>query len=309
MSKNTSNDSSIYENEVDLLELSLSLWKKRNLIIMITAVCAVFSILYSLSLPNIYTSKSLLMPVQQANSLSKGISSISAISSFTRIPSLDMSVSKSQEGVERIQSFEFFSNFILPNINLENLMAVKKWNKNNNSISYHDEIYNKETDKWKYKGIEYNKPSSQQAFEIYESILHINHDLMTSFIYISIDHQSPYIAKKWLDLIIYQINESMRSADQQQAKKSITFLSDVQQTSSIQSIKEITTLLLKQQMQTYMLTSSGDDYVFKIIDSPLVPEKKSRPSRATICILGTIIGGFFSILVALVQIYRKKNHN
>ena len=46
------------------------------------------------------------------------------------------------------------------------------------------------------------------------------------------------------------------------------------------------------------MTESLSDYVFKTISSPVVAEKKSRPNRAIICILGTMIGLMLGSLLA-----------
>ena len=97
----------------------------------------------------------------------------------------------------------------------------------------------------------------------------------------------------------------MREIDKLDAQNSIDFLKKSSQTVSIQSIKEVVSKLLEGQMQTLMLASSNKAYVFKTINSPIVPEDKSRPSRAIICILGTVLGGIMSILFVLFQNYRK----
>ena len=54
-------------------------------------------------------------------------------------------------------------------------------------------------------------------------------------------------------------------------------------------------------MQTLMLASSNEDYIFKTINSPIVPEEKSGPNRAFICIVGTLFGFIFSIILVLIQ--------
>ena len=58
-------------------------------------------------------------------------------------------------------------------------------------------------------------------------------------------------------------------------------------------------------MQILMLASSNEAYVFKAIDSPFVPEKKSSPRRALICIIGTLIGAILSLIIVFSQYYRK----
>ena len=63
------NKSLINEGEIDLLQLITELWNKKALIIFLTTIAAIISVLYSLSLPNIYRSQALLAP---ADSQSQG---------------------------------------------------------------------------------------------------------------------------------------------------------------------------------------------------------------------------------------------
>ena len=45
------------------------------------------------------------------------------------------------------------------------------------------------------------------------------------------------------------------------------------------------------------------DYVFDVIDPPVVPERKVEPSRALICILASILGGMIGVLIVLIRHY------
>lgn len=301
------NNLTYYENELDLKELFFIFWNKKNLIFTITLLAALISVLYSLSLPNIYSSKSTLAPAEPQDSLSSQLGSLSNLGGIAGFSLPPVPASKSQEGIERIKSFEFFDNFILPNIKLENLIAVKNWIPEKNIIVYEDKIFDSSKNKWIRK-VSYPKktiPSSQEAFEEYLKIISISENKETSFINIAVEHKSPIVAKKWLDIIIYQINESMRKVDADQAERSIAFLNDEMNSTKIMSIKEVASKLLEQQMQTLMLTSSSKFYVFNIIDSPVVAEKKSKPSRSTICILGTFFGFILSLLIVFFQNYIK----
>ena len=67
-------------------------------------------------------------------------------------------------------------------------------------------------------------PSDQEAYEKYKNILSINDDKKTGFVSVSISHPSPYIAKEWTDIIIFNINESMREVDKRDSLNSINFL-------------------------------------------------------------------------------------
>ena len=99
----------------------------------------------------------------------------------------------------------------------------------------------------------------------------------------------------------------MRKLDSDQAEKSIAYLNESAQTTNIQPIREAIAKLLESQMRTLMLTASSEAYIFKVIDSPIVPEKKSKPSRSVICILGTILGGLFSLMIVFIRQFFNQN--
>jgi len=52
-----------------------------------------------------------------------------------------------------------------------------------------------------------------------------------------------------------------------------------------------------------MLAEASPDYAFLAVSPSMVPEKKSQPKRALICILGTLLGGMLSALWVLVMHY------
>jgi len=297
----------IYSDEIDIREIFLSLWKRKKLIFSITSIISISALIYSLSLPDIYTSVSRLAPSAPEDSLTSKLGGLATFGSLAGVSLPPDSISKSQEAVERMKSFEFFSSYILPNIRLEDMMAVKKWIPGENILIYDDKLFDESSGKW-VRDVSYPKkpmPSNQEAFKVYKEIFRISEDNKSLFLSVSIKHHSPYIAKDWLVLIINQINESMLIRDSEQAKKSITYLGDTAQATNIQSIKEIISNLLEKEMQTLMLAASNEDYIFSIIDPPLVPEIKSDPSRSIICILGTMFGFMVSILTALLLDYRK----
>ncbi len=288
--------------ELDLTEIFITIWDNKKLIAIVTSIAAVISVIVALMLPNIYVSKTLLTPTSQEDSLSSKLSGLSSFAGIAGVAIPKAGSNKSEEGVERIKSFEFFSTYVLPKIELENIVAVKKWVPQDNTIVYDKKIYDQATNKWPD-----GRPSAQDAYKSYAESLTVIQDKKTSFVSVSIEHYSPYIAQKWVSIIIKEINESMRKLDSDQAEKSIAYLNESALTTNIQPIREAIAKLLESQMRTLMLTASSEAYIFKVIDSPIVPEKKSKPSRSIICILGTILGGLFSLMIVFIRQFFNQN--
>ena len=164
--------------EVNLFGLLNILWKKKIMLISITTTFAIGSVLYALSLPNIYTSKTLLAPSEQSESL------LSTLGSYTSlvggmIPFPSGAVNKSQEAVERIKSFDFFEKNILPKIKLQDLMAVERWASDQNTIIYNQKIFDDKNNKWvrKVSLPQLPKPSNQEAFEEFSNLIEIDYEI------------------------------------------------------------------------------------------------------------------------------------
>ena len=106
-----------------------------------------------------------------------------------------------------------------------------------------------------------------------------------------------------------QIDQLMRDQDRQTATKSIEYLNSLAPTVNYEEIKKALFSLQQEQMKRLMMVEANENYTFKVLDSPIAPEVKSRPKRSLIVILGTILGMVLSALGVLVFYYTRKSSN
>ena len=125
----------------------------------------------------------------------------------------------------------------------------------------------------------------------------------TGFVTIAVKHKSPYIAQKWTDLIVKELNNFYKVKDKVEYGAAVDYLNAQMTKTSFTEIKEVIAELLQQKIQQLALIEVNDYYVFEYIDPPEVMETKSSPSRAVICILGAMLGGIMSVLIVLIQHY------
>ena len=298
-----------YDDEIDLRELFHVLWDRRFYIGAITSIFSLISIIYALMLPNIYQSQAVMMPMEANQGMSGMLGQYSGMASLAGISLPSESGSKAQEAIARIKSFEFFSNSFLPYIKLENLMAVKKWTQASNTLTYDASDFDSESRQWvrKPKPPRSNIPSPQEAYEEYMEIMSVNEDKKTLFVTLSVEHESPFIAQQWVEILREQIDQLMRDQDRQTAKKSIEYLNSLAPTVNYEEIKEALFALQQEQMKRLMMVEANDNYIFKVLDSPIVPEEHSRPRRSLIVFWGTILGMVLSVLGALAFYYTRKS--
>tara|TARA_B110000879_G_C11115055_1_gene489150 strand:- start:601 stop:1533 length:933 start_codon:yes stop_codon:yes gene_type:complete len=301
---NISSEVNTTNEELNLVLFLKLVWARKILIISITLFSAIFSVFYALSIPNIYTSSSLLAPAGSEDSLSSKLGAFSGIAGLAGV-TLPKGSDKTPEALSRINSYDFFINEFIPYINLEDLMAVKKWDYQSNTITYNDKLYDADLGKWvrKVKLPSKPKPSLQEAYKVYLERINTSQDPKTSFVAISINHQSPHLAKSWLEIVIKNINLHMKKLDKNLAENSILFLNETALNTSKSQIKVVISKLLEDQIQDLMLAEATDDYAFTRITSPIAPERKSKPSRPVICILITMLGAILSIIIVMCSHY------
>ena len=59
--------------------------------------------------------------------------------------------------------------------------------------------------------------------------------------------------------------------------------------------------LVESNIESQMLASIDEEYLFRPIDPPYTPEIRFAPSRSMIVILITILGGFLSMIFVLIR--------
>jgi len=295
-----------FDDEIDLRELLYVLLEGKWIIVSLTAFVSIVGVIYSLSLPNIYESKAMLVPANSSSGISGALQSYSGLAGLAGI-SLPSGGDKgnSAKAIQKINSLSFFENNILTNIYLPDLMAFKSWNSKTNTLTFDDSIYDTNSNTWirDYSYPQQQIPSAQESFEVFKQHLSLSEDTKSGFITLSIKYQSPFIAKQWVELVINEVNAFYRQKDKSESEKAVSYLNQQISTTGLSEIKQVIAQLLQEETKKLTLIEANQYYVFDYIDPPAVMEQKSEPKRALICILSALLGGMLSIVLVLIRHY------
>ena len=105
-------------NELDFKLLIQVILNRKKFILLITSIMFSLSLVLAIISPNIYTSKATLLMSNPEESLSNMLGGYSGLAGFAGVSFLSGSGDKSDEAIERIQSFDFFSKYFLTNIKI-----------------------------------------------------------------------------------------------------------------------------------------------------------------------------------------------
>ncbi|EJL6856707.1 Wzz/FepE/Etk N-terminal domain-containing protein [Vibrio alginolyticus] len=301
------------DDEIDLRELFKTLWKGKWIIIATTFIFAVGTVLYALSLPNIYKSDALLAPAERSNGggLSKMAGQLGGLAALAGVNLGGGESSQTDLAVQVMKSRQFVEAFIKKHDLLVPLMAAKDWDLANNKLILDEELYNSNTGEWLREpdGLRGATPTAQEAFEVFsKEVLSVSQDKESGLYTLSVKNYSPYIAQQWVHWLIEDINKVMRERTIAETSQNLAYLNTQLQKTAVADMQSTFYKLIEEQTKSLMLAEVQEEFIFKVVDPAVVPELKDGPKRALICVLGTLLGGMLGVAFVLVRFaFRKED--
>jgi len=303
------NDSQ-YDDEIDLRELFGVLWAGKVKIIAITAMFVVASVIYALSVPNQYKATALLAPAQSdGGGLSGALGQLGGLASLAGVSLGGGESGEAQIAQEIMKSWSYIEGFIADNNIAVEVYAAEGWSKGSNTLEINNDAYDVGTSKWLLEDESgaIKLPSSWQLFQAFSGMLSVSEDKKSGLVSVSIEYYSPQIAKQWVDMYVESINRFMQQRQIDKVTRNINYLQEQIEKTAIAEMQEVFYTIIEEQTKNKMLAEASPDYVFVAVGPSMVPELKSQPKRALICILGTLLGGMLSVLLVLIMHYTKKS--
>lgn len=287
-----------------MVDILAALWRRKLWIIATTVLFAIASVAYSLSLPNVYRSSTVLAPTDSGDRQSLG-SIASRFGDLGRVAGFDLggtTIQKSVIAIEMMNSWDFSDSFIKKH-NLEaKIHAARDWDENSGQTQFDENIYNASTEQWLTDSDGNSmRPTSWKLHERFTELLGVNKDPDTGLITVSFDHYSPELAAEIAGLVVDEVNLRIRQTDMAESEKNIAFLNSQIDSTPQSELRSVFYGLLEEQMKSYMLARANEEYALKTVTRQMIPERKVRPKRAIICLFGTLFGGLLASLIVLVR--------
>jgi LPS O-antigen subunit length determinant protein (WzzB/FepE family) len=182
-------------------------------------------------------------------------------------------------------------------------MAPEHWDVKSRQLTFNSDIIDPETVQWIGE-----KPDDAEAYETFLGLLQIDRNSENGLLRVSIKHQSPELAQKWVGWLVSDINEQLRLGDIAKAESSIEYLKQQLQQTAVANMQQVLYQMIENQIQTMMLANVRQEYAFKVIDPPVENDKRVSPNRSTIVFLTLLISGVVSVMgVLLFQFFRRLN--
>ncbi|MCF6337948.1 MAG: Wzz/FepE/Etk N-terminal domain-containing protein [Gammaproteobacteria bacterium] len=133
-----------------------------------------------------------------------------------------------------------------------------------------------------------------------EDVLDIRKDNKTGLMTLGVEWHDPALAAHWANTLVARLNEHQRQAAIKEAQQSIDYLNQQLSKTSVVDMQQAIYRLIESQTRAIMLANVKKEYVMQVIDPALAPEKRVRPQRGLIVVLGavlSIMAGIFIIFL------------
>ncbi len=290
---------SVADDEIDLREWFTALWKGKLWLFLTTLLGAVISIVIAISLPNVYRAEALLAPSseQQGGGLAAMAAQFGGLANLAGINLKSDKADKTAITVEIGKSRQFLSHFIRDHQLEVPLIAASRADKVTGELIIDEDIYDLTRKKWvrevpNGKSVE---PTDWELVEAFRKLASVSQDNKSGLVTVAVDFYSPQLAKQWVDWLVSDLNSTMKTRDQNDAIRNITYLKSQLEKTSVADMQKVFYQLIEDQTKTLMLAEVNQEYVFKTLDPAVVAEEKLKPKRALIVVLGTLLGSLFGV--------------
>lgn len=144
-------------------------------------------------------------------------------------------------------------------------------------------------------------PTLWEAYRLFDDeVRDVKRNKKTGLVTLSIEWSDPQQAAQWANELVDRVNAALQARAIDEAQRSIAYLNEQLAKTTVLEVQQAIYRLIEKQVKTIMLANVRGEYAFKVIDPAVVPERKVRPKRALLTLLGGFGGLLLGVVVALV---------
>jgi uncharacterized protein involved in exopolysaccharide biosynthesis len=305
------------EDEINLLNYWRVIQKRQKLIVRVVSAVVLATAVISLLLTNIYQAKAVITPITYKEGRS-GDASLSALMlQFGDIPGIRLPGGSSAAEIVNLLKSNILREKIIERYQLLPVLFYKKWDAEKktwkegpslNPLVYIEKLVNIITSATQ-RGIKEKSPDVPDVWDglrKLDKIVTVDHNKKEDTITITIENRDPEMAAKMVEHFLTALTDHMSSETRRVATINRQYLEDQLVKTADPLIKQKIYNLIAQQLETSMMAEVKENFAFKVIDPPKVPDKKTAPKRILMVVLSFIVSVFIAVFSAFFMEYLEK---
>lgn len=315
------------DDEINLLELWQVVWKRRKFIAYFSCAVVALTVVVSLLMTNIYESKATIMTVEaKGSSGGSGMAAALTAMGGGLTGMIGTPDSASAAEISTLLKSNILRSKIIQEYNLLPVLFSKQWDeekktwKKGMGFSLNPLV-------WVSKLIALIKPADKKAVkkepgvpDVYDGLRALE-DIVNiqevkakgligkeNTIVISAQFDDPEIAAGLAGYFVAALNDHMSQEARRVAALNKKYLEEQLPLNSDPLIRQKIYAMIAQQVETVMMAEVKENFSFKVIDPPMVPDKKIKPKRAQMVVLSFVVALFLAVFIVFALEYLEKNN-
>lgn len=302
---------SLPEDEIDLYELWLVIWKYRKVIAIFVFFCVLSTALVSIFLPNIYRAEAVIVPITREK---EGSASLSAIlgAQFGALPGITLPGSASAAEIMALLKSNILREKMISQYNLLPVLFSDQWDEKTNTwkrkrgfslnpLPYISRLINPPPPALVKR--DPDVPDIWDGLRALEKIINIKQSPKEGTITVSVEFKDPEMAARIVEYLLTTLTEHMSSEAKRVATMNKKYLEEQLATTADPLIKQKTYALIAQQIEATMMAEVKENFAFKVVDPPRIPDRKEKPKRLLMVTVAFVSSLFIGIFIAFFLNY------
>ena len=281
-------DSSSVADEVDLLQLTLTLFRAWKLIIGMTLLVGAAASFYAFSASDVYRAHTLLAAAKKEKTSSGSLQQFGGLAAIAGISI--PGGSDTDRIIATLKSRDFLRFFITK----KNLMPI-----------FFKGSWDASKEEWKPVA-EDQKPTLAKAVNLLSGVDSVTEDGKSRLITLSVSWGDPDLASEWANEMVTQLNEQLRNEAIVESQNRVGYLEQELAKTTLKDMRDVLYKLLESEKQKAMLANVKEDFALEVIDPAIPPREPFEPNRKFIIVGGLLLGGFLSLFVIFLLEFLKK---
>ncbi|MGO9139584.1 MAG: Wzz/FepE/Etk N-terminal domain-containing protein [Syntrophales bacterium] len=294
------------EDEINLLDYWRVIRKRQKLIIRMVVAAVLVTVVISWLMTNIYQAKAVITPIASKES-GAGVSTLSALAlQFGALPGIVLPGGSSAAEIVNLLKSNVLREKVIERYQLLPVLFYKEWDTEKKDwkrgISLNPLVY---VGVKKGTGV----PDVWDGLRMLDSIVKVNQNIKENIIILTVDYYDPAMAAKMVEYLLTALTDHMSSEARRVATINQKYLEEQLVKTADPLIKQKIYNLIAQQLETSMMAEVKENFAFKVIDPPMVPDKKISPKRIQMALLSFVAFIFIGVFLAFFMEYLEKAKN
>ncbi|MEK7850353.1 MAG: Wzz/FepE/Etk N-terminal domain-containing protein, partial [Deltaproteobacteria bacterium] len=310
------------DDEINLLDYWRVVWKRKVLIILTGFITVISTIIYTLTLTDIYQSTAIITPISSKEGGGGGLSVLAQ--QFGGLPGISLPGSSSASEIVNLLKSNILREKVIERYNLLPVLFYEKWDDEKKDWKKGDKsgftlnplvliqkvviAVKPKTQNPKLKIQDQNNgiPTVWDGLRMFNGIVKISNNAKDSAITISVEFHDPEMAEKMVEYFLATLTDHMSGEAKRVARTNRKYLEEQLWATTDPLIKQKIYNLIAQQIETSMMSEVKENFAFKVIDPPKAPDKKIKPKRAQMVMISFVTALFAAVFMAFFLEYIEK---